>query len=355
MDPDRTVVSVVMAGGSGTRLYPASRGDRPKQFLSFGDDDRSLLVRTVGRADFADHRVVLTGPDHADRVRDHLHAADDGETTDVWVEPASRDTGPALLYAAARARAAFEDPVLCCLPSDHHVAGDFASVARRAVAVATETGGLVCVGVEPDRPATGYGYVRPGRTADGYAPVRSFVEKPDETRARELREAGALWNAGVFAWTPTALLAAARETPLSSLADTLAGGVADDGEGAETVAAAFERAPAVSVDRAVMERTDHAFVVPARGLEWDDLGTWDALARVLPADDAGTVTVGDGESLTVDATDSVVASDGDYHVTAVGVEGLVVAAWDDRVLVVPRDDADRVREAVERLRETDAF
>ncbi|PSQ37873.1 mannose-1-phosphate guanyltransferase [Halobacteriales archaeon SW_5_70_135] len=364
---DRPVVAVVLAGGSGTRLYPASRADRPKQLLSVGDDDRSLLARTLGRVAAADRRVVLTGPDHADRVRDRLADREDVPTADVWVEPAPRDTGPALVYAAARARETFEDPVLCCLPSDHYVSGDFAAVLRRATAAAAETRGLVCVGVEPDRPATGYGYVRPGEAAGGYAPVEAFHEKPDAERARGLVEAGALWNAGVFAWTPGALLSAAADTPLGPLVRA----VDDDGDGGEgegegedgrgedgesdglaALEAAYGDLDPVSVDRAVLERADDVSVVPADGIEWDDLGTWDALARVLPADADGNVVGGD--ALTVDAEDTVIVAEG-AHVAAVGVEDLVVAAVGDRVLVAPRGETDRVREVVARLREKGQF
>jgi len=335
------LVACVLAGGTGTRLYPASRSHRPKQLLAL-DDDESLLARTVDRVAFADETVVLTGGEHADAVREHAPDAD------VVVEPAPKDTGPALAYAARHAREAYGDCVLLCVPADHHVDGEFRRVARTAAAVAFDTDGLVTMGVEPTRPATGYGYVEPeefqsvalGRdrgTAE-YAPVAAFREKPDRDTAARLRELGCLWNAGIFAWTPDAFLRECEGTPLEPLADG-------------DLAAGFAAAPSVSVDYAVLERTDDAYVVPAE-FEWDDLGSWDALGRVLDSDADGNVALGD--ATLIDTNDSVVASD-DKHVAVVEGEGLVVAAFDDRVLVAPRDASQRVREVVAAIRERDAF
>jgi mannose-1-phosphate guanylyltransferase len=329
-------IAVVLAGGVGTRLYPASSETRPKQFLSFGDGP-SLLARTVDRArEVADRVYVLTRPAYADRVPDH---APDAE---VLVEPAGRDTGPALVYAAHRIREAVGDCVLLTLPSDHHVEGDFAPVARTACRVARETGKLVTIGVEPTRAAVGYGYLKPGTDHGDYYDAAGFYEKPDPGAAERYRYNGFYWNAGIFAWTPAALLRETRGTELAGLVDDLDAG--DEG-------AAFERAPAVSVDSAVLERSDEVALVPAT-FEWDDLGAWDALARVFDeaADDDGNVVRGNG--LLLDAENCVVATDEASHVSAVGVSDLTVAAYDGRVLVVPTREAQRVREVVRDLRES---
>ena len=315
---DRPLVAVVLAGGVGSRLYPASRSHRPKQFLALDGED-SLLTRTVERAAFADRVLVVTREAYAEQAREHADAADlDGPAdhappVEVVAEPAGRDTGPALLYATYEVRRrdaeADPEPVVLALPSDHHVAGD---------------------------------YALGGEVGEHYREVEAFHEKPDAETAEAYVEAGHLWNAGMFAWTPSALFREARDSPLAPLVAALDG---DDPE------RGFERVDPVSIDFAVMERADDVVVVPA-DVEWDDLGSWDALARFFEADDAGNVAL--GEALTVDAADNVVASD-DKHVSLVGVEGLAVVAWDDRVLVVPKAQAQRVRDAVADLRADDAF
>ncbi|CQH61429.1 mannose-1-phosphate guanylyltransferase [Halobacterium hubeiense] len=329
-----TTAAVLLAGGTGTRLYPASRSHRPKQFLALGDDDRSLLRRTADRAGFADELFVVTRESYADRVRDLVPEAT------VLVEPAGRDTGPALAYAASEVRQRHSDAVMLCLPSDHVVGDGFRSTAETAVDVAARTDALVTLGVEPDRPATGYGYIQPGADHGDHYAVEQFREKPDEQTAQELLDAGCYWNAGMFAWTPDAFLDAARDGPLDAVVDAL-----EAGSGVED---AFDAIEPVSVDYAVLERAEDVRVVPA-DFAWDDVGAWDALLRLA---DEKNATLGD--ALAIDASGNVLASD-DKHVSVVGADDLVVAAFDDRVLVVPTDDAQRVREVVAELREDDRF
>jgi len=330
----------VLAGGTGTRLYPASRPDRPKQFLSVGGpDDRSLLARTVDRVGFADRVVVSTRPDLAAGVRARV----DAETV---VEPAPRDTGPAVAYVTHRLHDRDDDPVVLVCPSDHAVGDDaaFRATAERAVRVAARTDRLVTLGVDPTRPDPGYGYLEPGADAGDHRLLDRFHEKPDRETARDYLARGFRWNAGIFAWRASAFLDAARDSPLAPLVDAL-----DDGD----PEAGFAAVPSVSVDEAVMEDAaarDRAALVPA-DFQWDDLGTWDAVGRLADGsagDERGNAAFADLTAL--DAADNVVYAD-DAHVSLVGVEGLAVVAVDDRLLVVPRDRANDVRALVERLRD----
>jgi len=359
--PANPVIACVLAGGVGTRLYPRSQADRPKQLRRLGGE-RTLLERTLDRvAPVVDATIVLTSRDLEDAVRETV------PETPILVEPEARGTGPALTYAArVLQERGLDDAVMITLPSDHHVAdgGAFRALLERAVRVTQVTADLVTLGVEPTRPATEFGYVigtdRVRSTANGdeYRRVERFREKPDADVARTLLEDGARWNAGIFAWTPKAFLREVRATPLESLLDVLERkGPPEDGR----VERAFDVVDPVGVDRAVLERTDRALVVdvPSR-VGWADLGTWDAIGRLadpfdepatggripdLVCDDRGNAAL-ETEYRALEASRNVVSAP-EHVVSLLEVENLIVAVEAGHVLVAPRTAAGRVEDVVE--------
>lgn len=330
-----SLTAVILAGGTGTRLYPASRSHRPKQFLDlFGEG--SLLEQTVSRCSFADDVVISTRPQYRDRIAKQFPAVD------VITEPVARDTGPALIHASNQIADRYDDCLVCCLPSDHLIGPGFESTTRKAVSVADAEDGLVTFGVEPSRPATEYGYIEPGPRRDGYHRIESFHEKPSKDRAKAYLDEGYLWNAGIFVWRPDALFREVRGSPLGPFLEQLH----DDGP-----EAAFEAVDPTSIDEGVMEHASERYVVPA-GFPWDDVGSWSAVERHLPSDTDGNTV--HGEAITVDAADNTIVSD-EGTVSVIGVSDLVVVKWDDHVLVVPKERDQQVRHVVDRLRKRDAF
>lgn len=348
-----TIVACVLAGGAGTRLYPASRSFRPKQLLSF-DGGPSLLERTVERAAFADETLVIAPAEPESESESKAEAESKttasslGPDTAVVHEPAAKDTGPALVYAAWQARARYENPVLVVMPVDHQIDNDesFRRTAESAVTAAVEDDTLVTLGVEPDRPATTYGYVLP-ETTDEPAPVERFVEKPTGETARTLIDAGAVWNAGIFVWTPERFLTEIEATPLGKMLTAF-----ETGE----FAAGYSRVEPVSIDRALLERTAQIQLLRLDA-GWSDVGTWSEVARAFghsQGSDHGSTQVGTTETTESDAADNIVAAPG-KHVSLVGVDELVVAAYDDRILVASQNRTEQLRALVETLREQDRF
>jgi len=328
---------LLLAGGSGTRFWPLSRSRRPKQFLALGGRE-ALIVETWKRVrrlvDPARIRVLAPSA-LAAAVR---RALPELPRSGLIVEPSPRDTAPALALGCATIARRDPSAVAAVFPTDHVVRDVPAFLRSVRVAVrAAESGALVCLGVRPDRPATGFGYLNCARVPRGVrpVPVRRFVEKPDPARARRfLRSGRYLWNAGMFVWRVDRFLGELERTAPRVLR-------AVDGH-LEGRAGAWARAPRISVDYAVMERASRVEVVPLDA-GWDDVGSWDAAARLRAASGAGA-----GGHVLIDSEGSVVFADRRV-VALVDVPGVVVVDTEDAVLVVARDRAERVREVVRAL------
>jgi len=349
----RPLRPVILAGGSGTRLWPVSRARHPKQFQPLAGAD-SLFARTLARARALTDTppLVVCSEEHRFLVAEELRAAGIGGAP-ILLEPAGRDTAPAIALAACEARALDGDPVLAVLPADHAIADTGAFTAAVADALPdAEAGRLVAFGVPPTEPETGYGYIRvpPG---EGPRPIRAFTEKPDRATAeRYLAEGGHSWNAGIFVFRATAALTALRThaPAVPAAAEAAHAGRAVDRDFVRVDAAAFAEAPAVPIDRAVMERTDAGVMVPLNAA-WRDVGSWHAVwahaCDTGAADANGTVT--SGTVVAHDVRNSLIQADSRV-VGAVGLDGHVVAETADAVLVAPLDRAQEVKPLVDALR-----
>lgn len=335
----RPIRPVILAGGAGTRLWPLSTIARPKHLLPLLGD-KSLFEKTLDRfgEQFAPPIVVANVAQQSDLLQ---LTGEEGAT--LILEPCKRDSAAAIGLAALFAE---EDELLLICPSDHHI-GDVAAF-HTAIGVAreaAEAGSIVTFGIEPDHPATGFGYIEAGDGA-GVRPVARFIEKPPVEHAQKMLDAGGhYWNAGIFlasaaTWRrelelhAPAILAAAREALANA---ERAGSVIRVDE------TAFARSPAKSIDYAVMEQSDIVSVVPV-SMDWTDIGSWQALVEASDKDDAGNALAAD--VLALDCQDTLVRSDGP-KVAAIGVEGLVIVATRDAVLVMKPEHAQRVREAAD--------
>ncbi|WP_175962559.1 mannose-1-phosphate guanylyltransferase/mannose-6-phosphate isomerase [Burkholderia pyrrocinia] len=348
------IFPVVLCGGSGTRLWPMSRGGYPKQYLKLAGDHtlvQQTVLRLRGMADVA-APIVITNTEQRFIVADQLRSIDVNPSS-VVLEPVGRNTAPAVAVAALLAMEQSTEALLLVLPSDHVILDDavFARLATAAGALASE-GHLVTFGVPPTKPHTGYGYIRSGDELsghDGAFRVRAFVEKPDAgTAERFLSEGGYYWNSGMFMLKASVYLEqlARFEPAVLKQAELSLVAAKRDDDFVRLDQQAFEASPNISIDYAVMERTDRAAMVAAEGLNWSDIGSWSALADISVADDAGNTLSGD--VVADDVTGSYVRAD-HRMVAVLGVSDLVVVETADAVLVTHRDRSEQVKKIVERL------
>ena len=347
---NKRIIPLIMCGGAGTRLWPSSREGRPKQFLPlFGP--RSTFQETLQRVsspDLFEKPVVITNMAYRFMVLEQL--AEIGLEADVLLEPARRDSGPAIVAGAAFAELRDKDAVVLALAADHVVTDTAAFVAAcRQGLVAADAGRIVTFGVQPERPATDYGYISPGEIIAGdVRTVARFVEKPDPATAAGYVTAGYLWNSGNFMFRASMLLDEYRLFDAGSV-ETVTTAVTTAGRdlGFVTLApAAFAAAKAISIDYAVMEKTAHAAVVPV-ACGWSDVGSWHAVWELSAKDGQGNTA--HGQAVFENSRNCHVDTDGAV-VALEGVDDLVVVATQDAVLVSRQQDANGMKRLVAKLK-----
>src|SRR5450631_334684 len=346
----KCIIPLIMCGGAGTRLWPASREVRPKQFLPlFGPRStfQDTLLRVSDAALF-ERPIVITNMAYRFMVLEQL--AEIGLEADVLLEPMRRDSGPAIAAGAAFAQTRDNDAVVLALAADHVVRDTPAFVAAcRQGRVAANKGRIVTFGVKPERAATEYGYINPGAAISGeVCSVSKFVEKPDPVKAAEYMKAGYLWNSGNFMFRASVLLNEYRSVDAASVqavTDAVAGAGRDLGF-VKLEPDAFGAAKAISIDYAVMEKTARAAVVPV-ACGWSDVGSWHAVWELSDKDAQGNVARGaavfeDSRNCNVSTDRALVALE--------GVDDLVVVATQDAVLVSRQKDANGLKRLVAKLK-----
>ena len=349
-----TIVPVILSGGSGTRLWPMSRPERPKQLLPLTADE-TMLQLTARRT--LDDRfaapIVVANARHADLVAHQLEEVGTPSSA-LILEPVGRNTAPAIALAALAAGGG--DAPLLVMPSDH-VIGDvaaFRAAIDRALPL-VEQGWLVTFGIAPDAPETGYGWIKVGEAiGEGVHRVDRFVEKPPRDRAEAMFSGrDHAWNGGIFLFRADAYLAALdRDSPgIAAAARQAMDAARRDGARVFPDAEAFAASPSDSIDYAVMEKAERVAVVPV-AMAWSDVGSWDALHAISDMDADGNAhgSSGTGEVIAIDTHDCLVRSDG-VRVALVGVSDLIVVASGDDVLILPRGRSQEVKALIEAMKE----
>ena len=342
-----TTWAVIMAGGSGTRFWPASRSRRPKQLLPLMGD-QSLLAATfrrITRLVSPSHVLVVTAAALADATRAALPLL---PRENLLAEPAPRNTAPCIGWATRVVRAREADALVAVLPSDHHVVDEagFVATVERALAVAALRD-LATIGIAPTRPDTGFGYIEMGAPIDGVEGAREvarFVEKPDLARAKDYVATGRfLWNGGMFFFRASRMDAAIT-THLPDLAKGLDAMTTD-----AAIADTFPRLPSISIDYGVVERvatTPGSIGVVPGDFGWSDVGSWESTYELAEKDAAGNAAP--TSAVLVEANGNLVRAE--KTVALIGVDDLVVVETSDAILVMPRSRAQDVRAVVDALK-----
>ena len=342
-----TIKPVIMAGGSGTRLWPLSRVGHPKQFLAL-DGQLTMLQLTMERLNKLETQspVVICNEDHRFFVAEQLREIN--KLSDIILEPYPRNTAPAIALAALLAN---DDPLLLVLAADHLIqdVSSFASVVTNALPLA-EAGKIVTFGVVPDEAHTGYGYIQKGQELGPGFAVEKFIEKPSKNIAEKYLKSGKyLWNSGMFLFKASRFIEELTtfHPEIVSICEASIKDIEADLDFFRVNKKQFSDCPSISIDFAVMEKTSASVVVPM-DIGWSDIGSWSSLWDASQKDTNGNVCSGD--VMLFDTSNSLVRAD-DKLVTTVGVDNLVVTATKDAVFVANKDFAQDTRIIVEKLKE----
>ncbi len=342
----------IMAGGVGSRFWPASREDKPKQFLDIMGDGRSLLRMTYERflrVTSADQIFIVTNGKYKAQVMEHIPELVDNQ---ILCEPSRNNTAPCVAYTAFKLQALDPEANIVIAPSDALIVNEtlFADNISKALSFTAQNDALLTLGIAPDRPHTGYGYIQfiGEGGQEGVYPVKRFAEKPDvETAKSFLRSGDYLWNAGIFIWRAATILQA-YETYAPEIFALLAQGLSCYNTADEQgfIDEFYPQTPKISVDYAIMENANNIYTIPAQ-FGWSDLGAWGALYHESPKDSAGNVIAGN-QILTEDVHNSYIRGPEGKLLVVGGVDDLLVIDEGDVLVVYPRNREQEIKTLRER-------
>jgi mannose-1-phosphate guanylyltransferase len=342
------VFVVIMAGGVGSRFWPYSRNSRPKQFIDVLGIGKSLLQMTYNRflsTTSKDNILVLTNAIYSDLVKEQLP---DISEDHILTEPDRRNTAPCIAYAAYKIRKKNPDAVMVVTPADHAIFQEenFARVINTAVEAATGTNKLLTVGITPNRPDTGYGYIQyMEEEQSAVKKVKTFTEKPELELAKKFLESGDfVWNAGIFVWSIPAITRA-FETSLPDMAETFEQGESSYYTSSEMdyINKVFPQCQNISIDFGILENSKDVFVVPGT-FDWSDLGSWNSLHEIGEKDEKHNVI--DADVVLGDCSNNIIKSETKRILVLDHLEGYLVGDFDDVLIICKKDQDAKFREYV---------
>ena len=340
---------VIMAGGIGSRFWPMSTPECPKQFIDVMGCGRTLIQLTADRFDGVCPREnvwVVTSEKYIDIVREQLPEIPE---SNILAEPCARNTAPCIAYACWKIKKKHPNANGVVTPSDALVinTGEFRRVVEKALRFTDNSSAIVTLGIKPTRPETGYGYIAAGdqiMTDKEIFTVDAFKEKPDrETADRYLAEGNYFWNAGIFVWNVRTITSVMRvyAPGIAQIFDRIFPDFYTEKEN-ETIKKLFPTCEAISIDYAVMEKAQEIYVLPA-SFGWSDLGTWGALRGLLPQDKSGNATVGADVRL-YESKNCIVHTSEEKRVVIQGLDGYIIAEKDNTLLICKLDEEQRIKE-----------
>lgn len=347
------VTALILAGGKGERFWPRSRVHNPKQFLCLTGDGETMIQKTVGRIRplvKEEDIFIATNKAYKDLIRQQLPGIPE---ENILCEPMGRNTAPCIGLGAVHVRKKYEDAVMLVLPSDHLIKyeASFVELLEKAIQVAQEGKNLVTIGIRPNVPETGYGYIKCNpeiKNKDSFL-VERFVEKPDLEKAKQYLASGDyLWNSGMFLWKASTVLASIEKflpeifAGLTKIEDAI-----KTPQEEEVLETAFAQMPSESIDYGILEKEDNIYVFPGE-FGWDDVGSWLAVERMKPLTDEGNVL--SGNTITVNTRNCIIEGT-DKLIATVGVENLVVVDTKDATLICSKEHTADIKTVLASLRE----